>query len=131
MANAKRVLFLVSGILSIIGIVSYIIIGCVMFGLAGNEAFISEFADSSSGVTPEEAKEIARVLFMGLGIMFIFFGIMCIINAILCFKGRNSNSKNIMILNIVFGVLSCIELNILAAIFGIVVGSKKPKQVEE
>ena len=118
MEKAKRILFTVSGILSIIGIVLWLVLGIVFIVLAGNVDFVDD-----ATATAEEA-EAFKAMFTVVGGMFIFFAIMSIVNTILCFKGKNSNAKGIMILNIVFGVISGIEINILAAIFGLIVGSR-------
>ena len=118
MEKAKRILFTVSGILSIIGIVMWLILGIVFIVLAGNVEFIDD-----ATATPEEA-EAFKLMFTTCGGMFIFFAIMSVVNTILCFKAKNSNAKGLMILNIVFGAISGIEINILAAIFGLIVGSK-------
>ena len=118
MEKAKKILFTVSGILSIIGIVVWLILGIVFIVLAGNVDFVDD-----ATATAEEA-EAFKAMFMVCGVMFIIFAIMSVVNTILCFKGKNSNAKGLMILNIVFGVISGIEINILAAIFGLIVGSR-------
>jgi len=128
MNNAKRILFTISGILSILGILLWLSIGIVFVALANNAEFVERLADESSSGT---SAEFFQVYFTSLGVMFIVFAVMCVINTIMCFKGRNSDSKKVMILNIVFGVLSSIGLNILAAIFGLIARNKKPKETTE
>ena len=127
MEKAKRILFTVSGVLSIIGIVTYAILGIVFLVIGSNAEFVEKAIEGGS--TSDEA-EAMKALFMCCGVLFIIFGIMSIINVILCYKGKNSDSKNIMILNIVFGAISGIEINILAAIFGLIARNQKPKAVE-
>ena len=118
MEKAKRILFTVSGILSIVGIVLWLVLGIVFIAVANNADTVENMADSADDI------EAVKAMFMACGIMFIFFAIMSIVNAILCFKGRNTNAKGVMIINIVFGAISGIEINILAAIFGLIVGSR-------
>lgn len=121
MEKAKRILFTISGVLSIVGIVLWLILGIVFMVCANSTEVIEKAADG-------EDVEVIKAMFTTVGVMFIFFAIMSIVNSILCFKGRNSNSKGIMIINIVFGALSGIEINILAAIFGLIVGSRSSNQ---
>ena len=118
MEKAKRILFTVSGVLSIVGIVLWFILG-IAFIVLSNEI------KPSADVTPEEADAL-KALFVVYGGLFIFFAVMSIVNAIICFKAKNSNEKGIMIVSIVFGVLSGIGLNILASIFGLIVRNRKP-----
>ena len=127
MEKAKRILFTISGVFSIIGIVLWAVLGIVFVVLGSNPEFIDKAIEG--GATSDEA-EAMKLMFMCCGVMFIIFGLMSIVNTILCFKGKNSDSKNIMILNIVFGAISGIEINILAAIFGLIARNQKPKAVE-
>ena len=128
MEKAKRILFTISGVLSIISVVVFLILAIVFITFGNNVEAMEELANDSTSGTDAEA---FKVLFVGLGVMFIFFMIFGIVNIILCFKGRNSDSKNVMILNIVFGALSGIEVNILAAIFGLIARNRKPQaQIE-
>ena len=128
MEKAKRILFTISGVLSIISVVVFLILAIVFIAFGNNVEAIEELANDSTNGTDAEA---FKTLFVGLGVMFIFFMIFGIVNIILCFKGRNSDSKNVMILNIVFGALSGIEVNILAAIFGLIARNRKPQaQIE-
>ena len=128
MEKAKRILFTISGVLSIISVVVFLILAIVFIAFGNNVEAMEELANDSTSGTDAEA---FKVLFVGLGVMFIFFMIFGIVNIILCFKGRNSDSKNVMILNIVFGALSGIEVNILAAIFGLIARNRKPQaQIE-
>lgn len=127
MKIAKRILFLVSGILSIFASVTFAILSICFIAFSNNEEAMQELADKSTdGVTPEEFQAV----FLALGVMFVVFLIAAIINIILSFKGRNSDSKGVMIANIVFGAISGIVINIVAAIFGLIArnqGNSSPK----
>ena len=72
--------------------------------------------------------EFAKAYFMTLGIIFFVLAVMNIVSAIVAFKGRNSMSKGVMIGNIVIGALACAEINIVAAIFGLIAISRKNRQ---
>jgi hypothetical protein len=127
--KAKRILFTVAGILSIVAIVAWAIAALCMFVIAGDLELLQKMADSSS---EEITIEFFQIYFGVLGGLFVVFAIMAVVNTIFCFKGKNSDSKGIMILNIVFGVLSCVEINIVGAIFGLIARNRKPKaQIEE
>ncbi len=118
MKIAKRILFLVSGILSIFASVTFAILSICFIAFSNNEEAMQELADKSTeGVTAEAF----QALFLVLGVMFVIFLIAAIINIILSFMGRNSDSKGVMIANIVFGAISGIVINIVAAIFGLIV----------
>jgi len=127
MKIAKRILFLVSGILSIFASVTFAILSICFIAFSNNEEAMQELADESTdGVTPEAFQAV----FLALGVMFVVFLIAAIINIILSFKGRNSDSKGVMIANIVFGAISGIVINIVAAIFGLIArnqGNSSPK----
>lgn len=129
MEKAKRILFTVAGILSIVAIVGWAIAALSMFVIAGNLELLQKMADSSS---EEITIEFFQIYFGVLGGLFVMFAIMAVVNTIFCFKGKNSDSKGIMIINIVFGVLSCVEVNIAAGVIGLIARNRKPKaQVEE
>ena len=128
MEKAKKILFTISGILSIVSIVVFLVLAIVFMAVGNSVEAMEDLANDSTNDMDAEA---FKALFLCLGVMFIFFMIFGIVNTILCFKGRNSDSKGIMILNIVFGALSGIEINILAAIFGLIARNQKPKaQIE-
>ena len=129
MEKAQRIIFTVAGVLSILAIVGWAIAALCMFVLAGNMELMQKMADDS---TEGATAEFFQIYFGCLGGFFAFFAVMALINTIFSFKGKNSDSKGIMILNIVFGVLSCVEINIVGAIFGLIARNRKPKaQIEE
>ena len=125
---AKKVLMIVGGAASCVAALVYFILGIVFITMANNEDVLDKSVGDSS-LSPEDIK----VLFIALGVCFFIAIILCIINAIIAFKGANSNSKKLMILNIVFGALSSVSINIVGAIFGLITISKennKPKEIE-
>ena len=78
-------------------------------------------AESSSDATAESLK----YLFMAIGIMFFCASVFCIANAIVALKGKDSDNKTLMVLCIVFGVLSLVEITIVGAVFGFISISRK------
>ena len=128
MNTAKRILFLIGGIMSICAAIAFFFLSIMFIALSNMKEEMQKLADDSA----EYGVEYFEALFLVLGIMFIFFLILAIINIILSFKGRNSNSKGLMIANIVFGALSGIEVNLVAGIFGLIARNMAPKQkIEE
>ncbi len=128
MNTAKRILFLIGGIMSICAAIAFFFLSIMFIALSNMKEEMQKLADDSA----EYGVEYFEALFLVLGIMFIFFLILAIINIILSFKGRNSNSKGLMIANIVFGALSGIEVNLVAGIFGLIARNMVPKQkIEE
>ena len=128
MNTAKRILFLIGGIMSICAAIAFFFLSIMFIALSNMKEEMQKLADDSA----EYGVEYFQALFLVLGIMFIFFLILAIINIILSFKGRNSNSKGLMIANIVFGALSGIEVNLVAGIFGLIARNMVPKQkIEE
>ena len=127
MNTAKRILFLVGGIMSICAAIAFFFLSIMFIAFSNMKEEMQKLADDSA----EYGIEYFQVLFLALGIMFIFFLILAIINIVLSFKGRNSNSKGLMIANIVFGALSGIEVNLVAGIFGLIARNMASKQKTE
>ena len=120
---AKRVLFIVGGVMSLVSILVFLFLGIFFIAFSTDEEIMQRLADDSA----QYGIEYFQGLFLALGVMFFVFLVFSIPNAILSFKGKNSDSKGLMIANIVFGALSGICVNIVAAIFGLILRNKKPK----
>ncbi len=127
MNTAKRILFLVGGIMSICAAIAFFFLSIMFIAFSNMTEVMQKLADDSA----EYGIEYFEALFLVLGIMFIFFLILAIINIVLSFKGKNSNSKGLMIANIVFGAISGIELNLVAGIFGLIARNMASKQKTE
>ena len=117
MRKASKVLFRISGILSIVFAVS-MLISCVIFFVLSAPFAKDALADMVKGtkMTVEQLQSV----FQTLGITFIFCGLACIANAIICFNAARKDSIGLYIVSIVFGAISGVELNILASIFGLI-----------
>ncbi len=127
MKSASRILLLISGILSIVAAVLYLIFGILMLAMTGEsgkaamqEAINNGTVTVASGLTQEEAIAALQGMALAVGVVFMFLVVFCIINSVLSFKARNHQTKGLLILNIVFGALSGVLLNILGGIFGLV-----------
>ena len=106
MEKAKRILFAGAQIISVIGAVGWLIAAIISY------SFSTDPVNASS-----------KGVLAGLSLMYLIFSILFIVNGILCYIGKNSNSKLVMILNLIFGFLS-VQLNAIGAIFGLIIKYK-------
>ena len=120
MAVARKVLMIIAFIASIIVFLICALCGVTLFISIGNEELLTRLLD---GMGKASLEGDARVMFVGIiGIAFFFIALMNIINAILSMKAVKSSKGGLMILNIIFGFLSGIYINILGGIFGLIEG---------
>lgn len=113
MKRVKRILFLVGGILSIVMAASFFIVGLVFVVLGPTiGAYMAE--------TDQQAADIFLGVYLSIGLVFVFVSVFAIINAILSFKAMNSNSKSLMVANIIFGILSDVIVNVVGGIIGFI-----------
>ncbi len=70
-------------------------------------------------------------VFVVLGIVFLILVVFCIANAVLSFIAREKQNKALYIINIVLGVASGVELNVVGAIFGLVTISRENQDLIE
>ncbi|MBQ7994766.1 MAG: hypothetical protein IJ247_00905 [Bacilli bacterium] len=113
MKRVKRILFLVGGILSIVMAASFFIVGLVFVVLGPTiGAYMAE--------TDQQAADIFLGVYLSIGLVFVIVSVFGIINAILSFKAMNSNSKSLMVANIVFGILSDVIVNVVGGIIGFI-----------
>ena len=125
MEKAKRILFTISGALSIAMIFVWLMLGIVFICIANNAELMNRMSEEI------EEKVVAgffEILFGLFGAIFLYFSVMNIFSAIFAFKGRNSDSKSMMILNIVFGALAAMEVSIVGGILGLISISRKNRR---
>ncbi|MBP5444772.1 MAG: hypothetical protein J6Y28_01240 [Acholeplasmatales bacterium] len=131
MEKAKRILLTISGALSIAMIFVWLALGIVFISIANNAELMNRMSEEI------EEKVVAgffEIFFGMFGAFFLYFSVMSIFSAIFAFKGRDSDSKSMMILNIVFGALSAMEVSIVGGILGLISISRKnnrKKQIVE
>ena len=124
MKKASHILLKVAGILSIVAAVGFVITGIVFFVLTIppiTDAIREEAAAKASAqVTPDEivAAYVATMVFTG--VMFIIWGALSVVNSIVSFKCSKHPTKVGHILNIVFGAISCMEVNLVGGILGLI-----------
>ena len=121
MKTAQKILMIIAGAVSIGLTLLWFILSMVFFIGAGNVEFINDYIAEH----PDLDAEIVKSVLVMLGVIFCIMTIMALLNCIVAFKGKNTNSKGLLIVNIVFGALSGVEVNIVGAIFGLIARNRK------
>ena len=138
MKKVANILLLVGGILAVVCIVVYLIMG-VAFIIASGPALTEpliegiESGNISSdfqGATTEEIVKLIQLFFLTLGIVFICFVPFAIANCIICFVGKAKQTKGMYILNIVFGILSWTLVNTVGGVLGLIAKIKEEKRAQ-
>ena len=129
MKKAANILFLVGFILSIVMGVSMLIaaITCIVLGSvpAFKDALldlIQRYAPEQAAADIEAALQIAQITMVSCGVVYLIVAAFAVPSALFAFKARNSDNRTYFILNIVFGVLACVEVNVVGAIFALIKG---------
>ncbi len=73
----------------------------------------------------EETVAVVQGVFLGIGITEIVAAIFATLNAVFSGIAHKQTSKTNYILNIVFGILSCVVINMIGAVLGLIVLTKK------
>ena len=123
MSTARKVLMIVAFVLSTFAVIAFAICAVAFFASLGNEELLLRILDglNRKTVSVDEGKMIVTAF----GIAFAILAFFELINVCLSIKGVKSNKSGLMVLNIIFGVISGIYINSLAAIFGLVDSNKK------
>lgn len=125
----SKILYLVAGFVSIAATVAYIALGVmfVIFGTSGyvQDYLVQNFENGSltlvdANLTIEQNAEFVMLVFLTSGITFLVLSVFVIVNIVLTFVARRETNKKLNILNIVFGFLSGVEINIAAAILSLI-----------
>ena len=125
MKKASEVLFLVGKIVSFVvaGILILTAVAHLVVGIAYADEIVNSTANA--GANLDEAILIVRVTFVTLGTIFIIWGILAIINGFISGLALKEPSQKNLVINIVFGILSCVEINLVGAIFGLIANGKE------
>lgn len=131
MRKTANTLILVGAILSIVMAVSFLI-SAIVFFVISSDAVIEEMLKTAKyDVSEEEARMILKTTFITLGVVFAFVSTFDIVNAIIAFISRKKESKAAYILNIVFGLLSGVEVNAAGGVVGTIYITKKEIKEKE
>ena len=127
MRRASSILMRIGGILSIV-FASLFLVSSFAFLIWALPAFhdaivkaINEGAiHSSYQGSPDQVASLIQGLFVSIGISFIVMAAFNVANSVFALRGRKLPSRKISILNIVFGILSGVEVNAVGGIFGLI-----------
>lgn len=107
MRKAQKIVMIVAAVVSIV-------VGVIMAGIIipTTLAVIAKNDSGDAGLTAS-------------GIYLLVMACAMIINIFLCFFGKSTKSPVILVLNIIFGVLSNIWINVVGAIFGFIANAQE------
>ena len=138
MRKASKIIYLVAGILSVVGAVFALGFGLFFVLSPYSEAFIESakeaYKTSTTTLSFDEFLVTLQATMVTSGVFCFIFGVACGgVNSFLSFKAYAASkngkpSKTLNVLNIVFGVLSCVEVNIAAAIFAFVANGQEERR---
>ena len=136
MKKAANILFLIGGIVAIVWAILYLISGIIFLAVGASEATVIQLINEGqvqlpARVTAEEFAKLFCATMTGIGAGSLVCLACSVASSILSFKGRNSSSKAVFILNIVFGVLAFTLVPVVAAIFGLIKGDTIVEQKDE
>ena len=129
MKKAANILFLVGAIVSIVAAVTALSTAIVFLVLGSSAslrdaiiASIESGQSSTDAASPEAAAQIVQLTFTCTGAMLLVPAVCAVPSAIFAFKARNTDNHAFFVLNIVFGLLSGVEVNVVGAIFALIKG---------
>ena len=135
MRKASKIIFLVAGIYSIATVVLLFVFGILFEVMSSKESTATVIEAIERGIittayvgTVEEKAAFVQSLYGGFGVAFFIFAAFGVVNSILAFIARGKDSKGIYVLNIIFGILSLIVVNVVGAIFGMIALNQKPQE---
>lgn len=117
LSTARKVLMIIACVLSILSLLGFAFLSFSLLISVGNEEALRRMLDGLN--RPTMSLEEGKPFLITLSVVFIIFALFGLINASLAIKGKDSNKKRLMILNIIFGVISNIFVNSLGGIFGL------------
>ncbi len=132
MRKASKILMLVAGIVSIFVAIGLFITAIVLLVCTLPEAKETIIEGLQNGTitttfqgTIDQKAEYIQALFAALGVIFIIWAILAIVNSVVSFIGRGVQNKPMLIINIVFGFISGVEINLVGAILGLIANSRE------
>ena len=135
MKKASNILFLVGEIVSVIVAVVYITCGSLFAVYSSPDktdeiiyGIEHEIIHSGFKGTVEEQAYFIQVLFLTLAIVFFIMLAIVLINLAVTIIARRNTTKTTCILNIVFGTLSGVEVNLVGGIFGLISTIRENKE---
>lgn len=127
MKKVSRILLLVAGIYSLVCASIFIILGIVflVYSSPDKKDIVIEgikrgFITTVYQGTVEEKAQFVQTLWKVLGVISLVECVFGFINAFVSFTARKNETKPLHIINIVFGVISGLVINVVGAIFGMI-----------
>ena len=121
MNNAKSILLLIGGIISIIAAIGIIVTGLVTIVLASPAfaSFLEEAIESGSITTDIPDLDALRLFLTIIGTSIMFMAVLPVACAIISFVAKNKDSKGLYVACIVFGFLSGGYLSLIGGVIGV------------
>ena len=133
MKTASKILLIVGASLSMIMAVTFIILGVVFVFMGIDPQAKADIINglengtvhsSFTGTTEEQAVYI-QAMFFALGFVFVIWAALLVLGGTFSFISVAKKKTPLYILAIVFGIISCVFLNSVGAIFGLISNSKQ------
>ena len=132
MRKTSNILLTIGTVLSFVMAASLLITSIIFFALTSSafkEIIVNGLQDGSIQTdlagTPEEIAAIIQTIYAVAGAILIVVSLFAIINGIIAIIGKKKATKGLYILNIIFGAISCVEVNLIGGIFGLIGTTKK------
>ena len=135
MKKASDILLLIGSILSFSLIAVYLISSIVFFVLGSPAAkqFILDGINNGSigssipADSPEQLVTILQAMFIASGVVMFIPMAFAIVSGIVALKARRNATRGLYIANIVFGIISGSEINLVGAILGLIASRHNPE----
>lgn len=126
MRRLSNVFLLVGGICAIICAVCYFFIALTFFmaGIPQIAEYIRIGLEEAGAPNPDKIVLLIQAGSIALGVFMLILMGVCIPSAIFAFKAQRDPSKNLLVLNIVFGYLSGSTYNMVGGILGLIYNRK-------
>ena len=135
MRKASKIIYLVAGIVSIVAAVAYLVWGIVLVVLPNTDGFheIAQEIIKQNPDIPDFTEDIVKGIFIACGVCCLIACACAGVNSFLGFKAHKEDhpTRALQVLNIVFGVLSGVEVNIAGSIFSFIADGQESRRAIE
>ena len=135
MRKASRIIYLVAAIVSIVVAVGFLVAGIIMIVVPNTNVFVEAFLEAYAknpehDLPADQALTAVQAVMITYGVTFVVTACCGGVNSFFAFKahGAEKPSKALNVLNIVFGVLSSVFINVVAAIFAFVANGQEERR---
>ena len=134
MRRLSNIFLLIGGIFAILDAVVYVLCAVVFFaaGIPAIAEYIRMGLEYAGAPDPEKIVVLIQACSIALGVFMLIMAGICIPSIVFAFKAQKDPSKNLLVLNIVFGYLSGSTYNMVGGILGLIYNKKlERKQARE